>query len=218
MKKREFLFGYGIPVAVALVLTAIACFFSRMYYDWYWISEWMISVPETAAYYLTLLAVFATAGVTAQELFFGKKSRALLRTGIYAVCAAVTPMLRYLMRHFVLLGVADGEEMFSYFYEDALTSVTNLLYFLAAAGVLWLERLFFDKVLKEAPKNDARTISPKHPTGMALLICTAALACVALIGFFSEGVFTAEAFLAIGLEVLVDAVCFFVACGASRMA
>lgn len=202
-----------IPLAAGLIMTGIDCLFNRMYYEWFWVPEWLCWIPDLVGYYLTQLSVFAAVGICACLIFYGKPLlSASLSVGTVAVSFAM-PMLGYLIRHFVYGAVLSEAEMLLLFSENLSTALTYVVYALIALAILWAEKGFYRFIIKEAPEYGGLAISPKHPIGLAAIIFFAALFASAAILFTTTGEYGVENILSLLVELVIDIGCFFAMTG-----
>ena len=199
-----------IPWGAALVFTVIDCIFNMMYLDWLWIPDFCMVVFDMLSYYLIEIAAFASFGIFAAYIFFGRKYRALLLTLLSVAAAFVLPLSRYMIRHVMLTDVMYDIAMLDYFYDDwmfAQTLFLNVLLFLAAA---LLTKMFYSLILKKSAELPTKMLSLKDPQNFASLIFCAAAVLLATILFFAVGDFSFASIFALIVEYAVNTVRFFV--------
>lgn len=199
-----------IPLGVAFVLTGIYCLFSNQFFEWFWITEWMCSLPEILAYYVIYFSVFAFFGVTAFYVFYEKATKAVLMSLVLVGISFVFPILRYVVRHFCFLSTRTAADMWVVFETDLDTSFVLLIYVVIALFVVWIEKAFYKWILKEKPERTKKMFSPKNPVGLAMLIFFAARAVLSTLMFVLDGEYTAESLFLIGVEYVINLVGFFV--------
>ena len=221
MKKaipKLLIFFYLIPWAVSVLLTGLDALFNAMYLEWLWIPDWCMTVPYMAGYYIGNFAVFAVCGIFVYAIFFEKAWKSALLTVISFVYAALIPASHYLIQHIVLKDIMYDVAMLDYYYEFTTGMMLYLMYmalFLAAALLI---RAAYALFLMKKPKNTARIWSPRNPAGLVMIIFYAAKIVMAAVIFISEGVFTGETFLMLGLEILLTSVHFVCTAFAAFMA
>ena len=221
MKKaiwKSILFVFLIPLGAALLFTALYCLFTNMYYEWFWLPEWLTYLPETIADFIVYASVYASLGVVGYFVFYQKAGRAVQMSVIFAAAAFSIPFFRYIVRHLCLGGAANVVDMLDFFIVDMETSLYLLIIFSIGLFVLWLEKAFYRLVIKEKPSVDARVISPKNPIGLAMLIYFSAMLMLAIILFTVEGEYSAESFLSLGMELVINIGGFFVAAFGAHLA
>jgi len=216
---KIFLFVLLIPLGAALLLTGISCLFRNQYYEWYWVPEWLCILPNTLASYVVMFSVSASLGVISYFVFFEKSGKAVMMSAVFFITAFVQPMLQYVVRHICFLSSISVVEMRSYYDSDVESSLYNLMYVGIALLIIWLERAFYKWILKEKPEKTAKMPSPKNPVGLSMLIFFAALAAISTLMFVLTGKYTAETFLMLGMEYIIDFAGFVISVfGASRTA
>ena len=221
MKKaiwKSILFVFLIPLGAALLFTALYCLFTNMYYEWFWLPEWLTYLPETVADVIVYASVYASLGVVGYFVFYQKAGRAVSLSVIFAVTAFSIPFFRYLVRHLCLGGAANVVDMLDFFVVDMETSLYLLILYLIGIFVLWVEKAFYHLVIKEKPSAEARVISPKNPIGLAMLIYFSAMLVLAIVLFTVEGEYSAQSLLSLGMEFVINIGGFFVAALGAHLA
>ena len=221
MKKtiwKSILFVFLIPLGAALLLTALYCLFTNMYYEWFWLPEWLTYLPETIADFVVYASVYASLGVVGYFVFYHKAGRAVLMSAIFAATAFSIPFFRYLVRHLCLGASANVVDMLDFFVVDMETSLYLLVTYSVGLFILWAEKAFYCWVIKEKPSADARVISPKNPIGLAMLIYFSAMLVLAVILFTVGGEYSAQSFLALGMEFVINIGGFFLAAFGAHLA
>ena len=207
---------FVIPLGAALVLTALHCFFSIYYWDWYWITEWMCNLPEVLAYYVVYASVYASFGVISYFLFFESAGKTVITSVIFVITAGIFPLLRYVVRHFFFMSVYSETALRTVYLTDAETSLILLANVAIFLVVILLERAFYAWILKEKPEKERKMFSPKNPVGLAALIFFAARAVFSSLLFVTGGEYAVENILSPALEYVIDIGGFFAtALGAS---
>lgn len=202
-----------IPLSAALLFTALHALFLNLYFDYdhFWVSEWMLALAETMAYYLVYAALFFSLGISAYAVLFKKTWPALGICAAYFAGAFLYPMLRYLVRHFCLMSSTNWADMAELYTEDMTTALNLLIYFAIGIGIVWLEKAFYCWILKEKPQREGKFFSPKNPIGLAFFIFFAAWAVLATINFVISGEFSGENIVSILLEYTICIAGFFLA-------
>jgi hypothetical protein len=199
-----------IPWGAALVFTVIDCIFNMMYLEWLWIPDFCMVVFDMFSYYLIEIAAFASFGIFAAYVFFGRKHRALLLTLLAIAIAFIFPLSRYVIRHLLLRDVMYDIAMLDYFYDDwmfAQTLFLNVLLFLVA---VLLTKMFYSLILKKSGELPTKMLSLRNPQNFAALIFCSAAVLLATILFFAVGDFSLASIFALIVEYVVNTVRFFV--------
>lgn len=189
-----------------------------MYYEWFWLPEWLTYLPETIADFIVYASVYASLGVVGYFVFYHKAGHSVLMSVIFAATAFSIPFFRYLVRHLCFGGAANVVDMLDLFVIDMETSLYLLAIYSIGLFILWVEKAFYHLVIKEKPSANACALSPKNPIGLAMLIYFSAMLVLAIILFTVEGEYSAESFLALGMEFVINIGGFFVAALGAHLA
>ena len=208
---KTLLFFYLIPYLAVLLLTALDCVVNLKYLEWYWLKEWMVVLPETVAYYLLLVMVFAFFGIVAYYIFYGKTWQKWTISVISVTASFLFPCLRYIIRHIGYGDYLTNVDMLDLYNEDVTTGVSLLMYCILALFVVLTERAYYAWILREKPRTDIRLFSPKHPVGISMMIFFGALIAWTTVNFFMIGDFAKENILSLLLEYIIDFAGFWVA-------
>lgn len=208
---KTLLFFYLIPYLAVLLLTALDCVVNLKYLEWYWLKEWMVVLPETVAYYLLLVMVFAFFGIVAYYIFYGKTWQKWTISVISVAASFLFPCLRYIIRHIGYGDYLTNVDMLDLYNEDVTTGVSLLMYCVLALFVVLTERAYYAWILREKPRTDIRLFSPKHPVGISMMIFFGALIAWTTVNFFMIGDFAKENILSLLLEYIIDFAGFWVA-------
>lgn len=208
---KTLLFFYLIPYLAELLLTALDCVVNLKYLEWYWLKEWMVVLPETVAYYLLLVMVFAFFGIVAYYIFYGKTWQKWTISVISVAASFLFPCLRYIIRHIGYGDYLTNVDMLDLYNEDVTTGVSLLMYCVLALFVVLTERAYYAWILREKPRTDIRLFSPKHPVGISMMIFFGALIAWTTVNFFMIGDFAKENILSLLLEYIIDFAGFWVA-------
>lgn len=208
---KTLLFFYLIPYLAVLLLTALDCVVNLKYLEWYWLKEWMVVLPETVAYYLLLVMVFAFFGIVAYYIFYGKTWQKWTISVISVAASFLFPCLRYIIRHIGYGDYLTNVDMLDLYNEDVTTGVSLLMYCILALFVVLTERAYYAWILREKPRTDIRPFSPKHPVGISMMIFFGALIAWTTVNFFMIGDFAKENILSLLLEYIIDFAGFWVA-------
>lgn len=208
---KTLLFFYLIPYLAVLLLTGLDCVVNYKYLEWYWLTEWMVLLPETLAYYILLATVFSFFGIVAYYIFFGKTWQKLVISFVSVLASFLFPCLRYVVRHIGYGDYLTNVDMLDMYNEDVTTGVSLLMYCVLALFVILTELAYYAWILREKPRADVKVYSPKHPVGISMLIFFGALAVWTTINFFMAGDFSKENILSLGLEYVIDLAGFWIA-------
>ncbi len=214
---KFFLFFYLIPYLAVIALTALDCVFNTLYLQWYWLTEWMVVIPEMLAYYLLLAMIYATFGVMAYAVFFGKLWQKCVIPAVSVLLAFLLPCLRYIVRHIGYGSTLTDVDMLDMYNEDVTIGVTMFLYAFLALIVILMERLYYAWILRKSPSGDEKTWSPKHPVGISMMVFFGALMIWATVNFVLVGDFTLETILSLGLEYVIDVSGFLISAFAANI-
>ena len=205
---KTLLFFYLIPYLAELLLTALDCVVNLKYLEWYWLKEWMVVLPETVAYYLLLVMVFAFFGIVAYYIFYGKTWQKWTISVISVVASFLFPCLRYIIRHIGYGDYLTNVDMLDLYNEDVTTGVSLLAYCGGALIIILLVYAFYMVILREKPRTD---VSSKNPVGMTMLVFFVVIATWTTVNFFMVGDFAKENILSLLLEYVIDFAGFWVA-------
>ena len=205
---KTLLFFYLIPYLAVLLLTALDCVVNLKYLEWYWLKEWMVVLPETVAYYLLLVMVFAFFGIVAYYIFYGKTWQKWTISVISVVASFLFPCLRYIIRHIGYGDYLTNVDMLDLYNEDVTTGVSLLAYCGGALIIILLVYAFYMVILREKPRTD---VSSKNPVGMTMLVFFVVIATWTTVNFFMIGDFAKENILSLLLEYIIDFAGFWVA-------
>ena len=205
---KTLLFFYLIPYLAVLLLTALDCVVNLKYLEWYWLKEWMVVLPETVAYYLLLVMVFAFFGIVAYYIFYGKTWQKWTITVISVAASFLFPCLRYIIRHIGYGDYLTNVDMLDLYNEDVTTGVSLLAYCGGALIIILLVYAFYMVILREKPRTD---VSSKNPVGMTMLVFFVVIATWTTVNFFMIGDFAKENILSLLLEYIIDFAGFWVA-------
>ena len=208
---KTLLFFYLIPYLAELLLTALDCVVNLKYLEWYWLKEWMVVLPETVAYYLLLVMVFAFFGIVAYYIFYGKTWQKWTISVISVAASFLFPCLRYIIRHIGYGDYLTNVDMLDLYNEDVTTGVSLLMYCVLALFVVLTERAYYAWILREKPRTDIRLFSPTHPVGISMMIFFGARIAWTTVNFFMVGDFAKENILSLLLEYIIDFAGFWVA-------
>ncbi len=219
MKKifpKTLLFFYLIPYLAVLLFTALDCVANFKYLEWYWLTEWMVVIPETVGYYLLLAMIYASFGIMAYYIFFGKTWQKWTISVLSVATAFLFPVLRYVVRHIGYGDYLTNVDMLDMYNDDVTAGVSLFLYAVLALFVILAERAYYAWILRETPSNEKKPYSVKHPVGISMMIFFGAIASWATINFFLMGEFGTEAILSLLLEYVIDITGFFVSAFAAN--
>ena len=205
---KTLLFFYLIPYLAVLLLTALDCVVNLKYLEWYWLKEWMVVLPETVAYYLLLVMVFAFFGIVAYYIFYGKTWQKWTISVISVAASFLFPCLRYIIRHIGYGDYLTNVDMLDLYNEDVTTGVSLLAYCGGALIIILLVYAFYMVILREKPRTD---VSSKNPAGMTMLVFFVVIATWTTVNFFMIGDFAKENILSLLLEYIIDFAGFWVA-------
>ena len=205
---KTLLFFYLIPYLAVLLLTALDCVVNLKYLEWYWLKEWMVVLPETVAYYLLLVMVFAFFGIVAYYIFYGKTWQKWTISVISVTASFLFPCLRYIIRHIGYGDYLTNVDMLDLYNEDVTTGVSLLAYCGGALIIILLVYAFYMVILREKPRTD---VSSKNPVGMTMLVFFVVIATWTTVNFFMIGDFAKENILSLLLEYIIDFAGFWVA-------
>ena len=205
---KTLLFFYWIPYLAVLLLTGLDCFVNFKYLEWYWLKEWMVVLPETVAYYLLLVMVFAFFGIVAYYIFYGKTWQKWTISVISVAASFLFPCLRYIIRHIGYGDYLTNVDMLDLYNEDVTTGVSLLAYCGGALIIILLVYAFYMVILREKPRTD---VSSKNPVGMTMLVFFVVIATWTTVNFFMIGDFAKENILSLLLEYIIDFAGFWVA-------
>lgn len=205
---KTLLFFYLIPYLAVLLLTALDCVVNLKYLEWYWLKEWMVVLPETVAYYLLLVMVFAFFGIVAYYIFYGKTWQKWTISVISVAASFLFPCLRYIIRHIGYGDYLTNVDMLDLYNEDVTTGVSLLAYCGGALIIILLVYAFYMVILREKPRTD---VSSKNPVGMTMLVFFVVIATWTTVNFFMIGDFAKENILSLLLEYIIDFAGFWVA-------
>ena len=208
---KTLLFFYLIPYLAVLLFTALDCVANFKYLEWYWLTEWMVMLPETMAYYILLAMIYAFFGITAYYIFFGKTWQKWTVSVISVLASFFFPFLRYVVRHIGYGSYLTNVDMLDLYNEDVTTGISLLMYCVLALFVILTERAYYAWILRVKPDTANKTYSPKHPVGISMMIFFGAIAAWATVNFFLAGDFTTETVLALVLEYAIDLSGFWIA-------
>lgn len=204
------LFFCLIPWGASLLFAVIDCIFNIKYLDWLWIPDFCMVIFDLLSYYLLEMTAFATFGIFAAYIFFGRPIKAVFLTLGTLVMTFALPYSRYLIHHMLLSGVMYDIAMLDYFNDArwfAETMLMNGILFLMAC---LLTKLFYRVISKKGEDLPTKMLSLKDPHNIASLIFCAAAVLLATILFFDAGAFTGENILSLIVEYVINAVRFFV--------
>lgn len=204
------LFFCLIPWGASLLFAVIDCIFNIKYLDWLWIPDFCMVIFDLLSYYLLEMTAFATFGIFAAYIFFGRPIKAVFLTLGALVMTFALPYSRYLIHHMLLSGVMYDIAMLDYFNDArwfAETMLMNGILFLMAC---LLTKLFYRVISKKGEDLPTKMLSLKDPHNIASLIFCAAAVLLAMILFFDAGAFTGENILSLIVEYAINAVRFFV--------
>ena len=204
------LFFCLIPWGASLLFAVIDCIFNIKYLDWLWIPDFCMVIFDLLSYYLLEMTAFATFGIFAAYIFFGRPIKAVFLTLGALVMMFALPYSRYLIHHMLLSGVMYDIAMLDYFNDArwfAETMLMNGILFLMAC---LLTKLFYRVISKKGEDLPTKMLSLKDPHNIASLIFCAAAVLLATILFFDAGAFTGENILSLIVEYVINAVRFFV--------
>ena len=204
------LFFCLIPWGASLLFAVIDCIFNIKYLDWLWIPDFCMVIFDLLSYYLLEMTAFATFGIFAAYIFFGRPIKAVFLTLGALVMTFALPYSRYLIHHMLLSGVMYDIAMLDYFNDArwfAETMLMNGILFLMAC---LLTKLFYRVISKKGEDLPTKMLSLKDPHNIASLIFCAAAVLLATILFFDAGAFTGENILSLIVEYVINAVRFFV--------
>lgn len=208
---KTLLFFYLIPYLAVLLFTALDCVANFKYLEWYWLTEWMVMLPETVAYYILLAMIYAFFGITAYYIFFGTTWQKWTVSVISVLASFLFPFLRYVVRHIGYGSYLTNVDMLDLYNEDVTTGISLLMYCVLALFVILTERAYYAWILRVKPDTANQIYSPKHPVGISMMIFFGAIAAWATVNFFLAGDFTTETVLALILEYAIDLSGFWIA-------
>lgn len=174
-----------LPTAVIFLMTSIYCLFSNMYLEWYWVTEWMYTLPQTAADYMEMVLVYLLLGMTAHIVFFEKGSRGALTSLISAAALFAVPLLQYVIRHLFFVNTMDRSMMAEWFNIDIFDAIYLLFYYALGLLVIWILRAIWAWILLQKPVAKGKIFTVHHPVGLAMTIYFAAHSAIATIMFIS---------------------------------
>ena len=204
------LFFCLIPWGASLLFAVIDCIFNIKYLDWLWIPDFCMVIFDLLSYYLLEMTAFATFGIFAAYIFFGRPIKAVFLTLGALVMTFALPYSRYLIHHMLLSGVMYDIAMLDYFNDArwfAETMLMNGILFLMAC---LLTKLFYRVISKKGGDLPTKMLSLKDPHNIASLIFCAAAVLLATILFFDAGAFTGENILSLIVEYAINAIRFLV--------
>ena len=176
-----------LPTAVIFLMTSIYCLFSNMYLEWFWVTEWMYTLPQTAADYMEMVLVYLLLGLTAHSVFFEKGCRGALASLLSAVALFAVPLLQYVIRHLFFVNTMDRSVMAEWFNIDVFDAIYLLFYYALGILVLWILRAIWAWILLQKPMAKGKIFTVHHPVGLAMTIYFAAHSAIATIMFISAG-------------------------------
>ena len=176
-----------LPTAVIFLMTSIYCLFSNMYLEWFWVTEWMYTLPQTAADYMEMVLVYLLFGLTAHSVFFEKGCRGALASLLSAVALFAVPLLQYVIRHLFFVNTMDRSVMAEWFNIDIFDAIYLLFYYALGILVLWILRAIWAWILLQKPMAKGKIFTVHHPVGLAMTIYFAAHSAIATIMFISAG-------------------------------
>ena len=176
-----------LPTVVIFLMTSIYCLFSNMYLEWYWVTEWMYTLPQTAADYVEMLLVYLLLGLTAHIVFFEKGSRGALMSLLSAVALFAIPLLQYVIRHLFFVNTMDRSVMAEWFNIDIFDAIYLLFYYALGLLVIWILRAIWAWILVQKPAAKGKIFTVRHPVGLAMTIYFTAHSAIATIMFISAG-------------------------------
>ena len=204
------LFFCLIPWGASLLFAVIDCIFNIKYLDWLWIPDFCMVIFDLLSYYLLEMTAFATFGIFAAYIFFGRPIKAVFLTLGALVMTFALPYSRYLIHHMLLSGVMYDIAMLDYFNDArwfAETMLMNGILFLMAC---LLTKLFYRMISKKGEDLPTKMLSLKDPHNIASLIFCVAAVLLATILFFDAGAFTGENILSLIVEYAINAIRFLV--------
>ena len=204
------LFFCLIPWGASLLFAVVDCIFNIKYLDWLWIPDFCMVIFDLLSYYLLEITAFATFGIFAAYIFFGRPIKAVFLTLGTLVMTFALPYSRYLIHHIFLSGVMYDIAMLDYFNDArwfAETMLMNGILFLMAC---LLTKLFYRVISKKGEDLPTKMLSLKDPHNIASLIFCVAAVLLATILFFDAGAFTGENILSLIVEYAINAIRFLV--------
>ena len=204
------LFFCLIPWGASLLFAVIDCIFNIKYLDWLWIPDFCMVIFDLLSYYLLEMTAFATFGIFAAYIFFGRPIKAVFLTLGALVMTFALPYSRYLIHHMLLSGVMYDIAMLDYFNDARWFAETMLLNGILFLMACLLTKLFYRVISKKGEDLPTKMLSLKDPHNIASLIFCAAAVLLATILFFDAGAFTGENILSLIVEYVINAVRFFV--------
>lgn len=176
-----------LPIMMIFLMTSIYCLLSNMYLEWYWVSEWMYTLPQTAADYLEMVLVYLLLGLTAHIVFFEKGSCGALASLISAVTLFIVPLMQYIIRHLFFVNTMDKSVMAEWFTIDIFDAIYLLFYYAIGLLVIWSLRAVWAWILLQKPVAKGKIFTVKHPVGLAMTVYFASHSTIATIMFISAG-------------------------------
>ncbi len=198
------LFFFLIPYAAMILFSVLHCLLYYAYFEWFWLPEWPMHLAETIADYLLWIMVYGMFGVIAYSIFFGKKAVVWLMPLISVIASFFLPISRYFVRHIGYGADLTAEDMLYWFEKDVSAAVTLLIYTILALLVTLVERIYYALVMRTTPDNMEKTISPKHPIGLTMMLFFGSILVWTTVNFVLIGEYTLDTFLALGLEFVID--------------
>ena len=221
MKKalpKLLIFFYVIPFVASLLLIGADALFNAMYLDWLWIPDWAMVVPYMLGYYVANFMIFAILGIIAYYIFFEKAIKSVLITIVSLLLIMIIPTSHYLLQHLILKDVMYDVAMLDYFYDFQ----TSIFLFLMNAGLFLIAalavRAAYALFLMKKPQDIAKIWTPRHPVGLSAMLFYAVAVILATVLFIEGGMFTADTFLNLGLEYLLNILRFVLTVFAAYMA
>ncbi len=208
---RTLIFFYGIPYLVALFFTALYCFGEIFFWQWMWLTEWMIGIPAFLSEYTLFMTVYGFFGICAYYVFFGKRWQKIAVPIISVVCAFFFPALRYLLRHLICGGYLNDLDMYDMYADDVMAGFLLASYCVIALLVILIERAYYAWILRESPVDRKRTFSPRHPVGLTMMLFFACIFVWGVVEYVLLGEYTWTSALMLLLELAIDVAGFWAA-------
>ena len=199
-----------LPIVMIFLMTSIYCLFSNMYLEWYWVTEWMYTLPQTAADYLEMLVVYILLGMAAHFVFFEKGKRSAVFALSSLAVLFLVPLAQYLIRHLFFMNTMDKSMMAEWFNIDIFDAIYLAFYFVLGLFVILVLRAIWAWILLQKPVAKGKIFTVHHPIGLSMTLYFGAHSAIATIMFLSGGSFSAENFGALAFEYGINLIGFAV--------
>ena len=181
-----------------------------MYLEWYWVTEWMYTLPQTAADYLEMLVVYILLGMAAHFVFFEKGKRSAVFALSSLAVLFLVPLAQYLIRHLFFMNTMDKSMMAEWFNIDIFDAIYLAFYFVLGLFVILVLRAIWAWILLQKPVAKGKIFTVHHPIGLSMTLYFGAHSAIATIMFLLGGSFSAENFGALAFEYGINLIGFTV--------